>query len=156
MTDPDAEFAETPKTGIDRRHFIAYGLGGAVAVAALGFAGVDLVSRGVLPGQQLLFRIEGRCTVPVVDLRYVSPLGPTVRGTFYSHARNRMVGYWIGYPPGHGPGDELPLIVMLHGYGGNHTNALVGMSPSQAMALRVGSNPLPPMAIVTVDGGGGY
>ena len=45
---------------------------------------------------------------------------------------------------------------MLHGYGGNHTNALVGMSPSEAMALRVDSKPLAPMAIVTVDGGGGY
>jgi hypothetical protein len=30
------------------------------------------------------------------------------------------------------------------------------MSPAQAMALHVGGSPLPPMAMVTVDGGGGY
>jgi S-formylglutathione hydrolase FrmB len=30
------------------------------------------------------------------------------------------------------------------------------MSPAQALALRAGGAPLPPMAMVTVDGGGGY
>ena len=30
------------------------------------------------------------------------------------------------------------------------------MTPAQALALRVGGLPLPPMALVTVDGGGGY
>jgi pimeloyl-ACP methyl ester carboxylesterase len=45
---------------------------------------------------------------------------------------------------------------MLHGYGGNHTDALSGMMPSEAVALVVDGHPLPPMAMVTVDGGGGY
>jgi pimeloyl-ACP methyl ester carboxylesterase len=45
---------------------------------------------------------------------------------------------------------------MLHGYGDDHTTALSGMSPAQAVALRVGGAPLPPMAMVTVDGGDGY
>ena len=45
---------------------------------------------------------------------------------------------------------------MLHGYGANHTNALAGMSPAQAVALQVNGRPLAPMALVTVDGGGGY
>jgi pimeloyl-ACP methyl ester carboxylesterase len=45
---------------------------------------------------------------------------------------------------------------MLHGFGGNHRNAVAGMSPAQALALHVGGRPLPPMALVTVDGGGGY
>jgi pimeloyl-ACP methyl ester carboxylesterase len=45
---------------------------------------------------------------------------------------------------------------MLHGFGGNHTDALAGMSPAQAVALRVEDRPLAPMAMVTVDGGGGY
>jgi pimeloyl-ACP methyl ester carboxylesterase len=45
---------------------------------------------------------------------------------------------------------------MLHGFGANHTDALVGMTPAQAMALRVGGEPLAPMAMVTVDGGDGY
>ena len=85
-----------------------------------------------------------------------SPLGESMTGSFYSHARNRTVGYTIGYPPGHGAGRVLPLIVMLHGFGGNHTDALFGMSPAQAVALRVDGRALAPMAMVTVDGGGGY
>ena len=66
------------------------------------------------------------------------------------------MGYTVAWPPGHRPGDQLPLIVMLHGEGANHADALVGMSPAQAVALRVGGGPLPPMALVTVDGGRGY
>jgi pimeloyl-ACP methyl ester carboxylesterase len=45
---------------------------------------------------------------------------------------------------------------MLHGYGGNHTDAVVGMSPAQVVALRLDGRPLAPMAMVTVDGGNGY
>jgi len=45
---------------------------------------------------------------------------------------------------------------MLHGFGGNHVDALVGMSPAQAVALQVDDHGLAPMAVVTVDGGGGY
>ena len=44
---------------------------------------------------------------------------------------------------------------MLHGYGGNHTDALSGMSPAQAVAVRP-CGPLARMALVTVDGGPGY
>ena len=82
--------------------------------------------------------------------------GPSSSRTFYSAARRRTVGYTIAYPPGHRAGDELPLVVMLHGYGGNHADALVGMSPAQAVALQVDGGPLAPMAMVTVDGGNGY
>jgi enterochelin esterase-like enzyme len=66
------------------------------------------------------------------------------------------VGYTIAYPPDHQPLDALPLIVMLHGNGANHTNALSRMSPAQAVALQVDGRSLGPMAMVTVDGGGGY
>ena len=45
---------------------------------------------------------------------------------------------------------------MLHGYGANHSSALSGMTPVQAVALEIDGRPLPPMAMVTVDGGGGY
>jgi enterochelin esterase-like enzyme len=75
---------------------------------------------------------------------------------FYSAARHRTVRYTIAYPPGHRRGDELPLVVMLHGYGGNHADALVAMSPAQGLALEVGGRPVAPMAMVTVDGGDGY
>jgi pimeloyl-ACP methyl ester carboxylesterase len=155
LANTDNTSPKAPGSAMDRRRFLAYGLGATAAVAALGAGCVELVSRGILPGQQVLDRLEGKCSVPAVTLRY-STLGPEVSGTFDSRARKRTVGYTIAYPPGYDRRSELPLIVMLHGFGGNHTNALVGMTPAQAMALRVGQAPLAPMAIVTVDGGGGY
>jgi len=131
------------------------GIGGAGLVVVAGATGLELISHGVLPGQQTLDQFDGACSVASPAPVY-SPLGASASGTFYSPARNRTVGYTIGYPPGHGPGSALPLVVMLHGFGGNHTDALVGMSPAQAAALRVDGHALAPMAIVTVDGGGGY
>jgi predicted esterase len=129
------------------------GVSGAVIVA--GATGFELVNHGVVPGKQLLDRIDGACSLPAPALSFQT-LGSSESGQFYSTARHRSVGYTIAYPPTHQPGDALALIVMLHGYGNNHTNALVGMTPAQALALRVNGAPLAPMAMVTVDGGRGY
>jgi enterochelin esterase-like enzyme len=85
-----------------------------------------------------------------------SSSGPAVSGRFFSHARRRTVSYTVAYPPGHREGALLPLVVVLHGYGGNHTNALAGLSLPQALALHVDGRPLLPMALVAADGGGGY
>ncbi len=131
------------------------GLGGTALVVGAGAAGFELVSHGVLPGQQTLDQLDGACDVATAALAF-SPAGPSHTGTFYSHARNTTVGYTMAYPPGHGPGSLLPLVVMLHGFGENHTHALSGMTPAQAVALRVDGHPLAPMAMVTVDGGNGY
>jgi enterochelin esterase-like enzyme len=139
-----------------RRRVLGYSLGGLAALAAGGAGAVELVSRGVLPGQGMLDAIDGACSVAAPDLAPYAPPGPQVSGAFYSRARNRTVGYTIGYPPGHRPGASLPLVVMLHGYGGSHADALSGLTPAQALALRVDGTPLPPMALVTADGGGGY
>ena len=138
-----------------RRRILTLGLGGAAAVVIGGATAAELVDHGVLPGKLTLDQLDGACTVAVPTPDF-APLGPSLSGTFASSARNRTVGYTIAYPPGHGPGSQLPLIVMLHGFGGDHTTALTGMSPAQAVALRVGGRPLAPMAMVTVDGGGGY
>jgi len=124
-------------------------------VVVVGGAGAELVDHGVLPGKQQLDQLDGACSVPSPELAY-GPLGPSHSGSFFSKARGRQVGYTIAYPPGTRPFDALPLIVMLHGYGANHTNALSSMSPAQAVALRVDGRPFGPMAMVTVDGGGGY
>ncbi len=139
-----------------RRLFLRYTLASVAAVAAAGAAGVELVDHGVLPGKSVLDAIDGACSVPAVDLAPYAPPGPAQSGTFYSAARHRTVGYTIAYPPGHRPGDRLPLVVMLHGYGGDHADAVSGMSPARALALRAGGAPLAPMAMVTVDGGNGY
>jgi predicted esterase len=139
-----------------RRLVLKASLGGLAVVVAGGAGGFELVSRAVLPGKSVLDRLDGACSVTSPPLNF-GPAGPEVSGRFYSAARGRAVGYAIGYPAGHRPGDELPLVVMLHGFGADHANALYGLTPAQAVALRVpGAGQLPPMALVTVDGGGGY
>lgn len=140
---------------LDRRRFLAYDLGGIAVVAAAGAVGIDLVSRGILPGQQALDQLEGKCFVASPQMTF-SPLGPSVSSTFYSHAHNRTLGYTIAWPPNHSRSGRLPLVIMLHGEGGNHLSSMCGMTPAQAMALHVGGRPLAPMALVTVDGGRGY
>ena len=139
-----------------RRRFLRYALGGIVAVAAAGAAGFELVEHGVLPGKSELDQLDGACDVPAPDFAPYATPGPQYSGTFYSAARRTSVGYTIGYPPGHGPGDRLPLLIALHGFAGNHANALSGLTPSQAVALQPGGTPLPPLALVTVDGGDSY
>ena len=129
--------------------------GGIAAVVVAGIAGVELISHGVVPGQQELDQLEGGCSVASPPLRFSGP-GRSVSGSFYSKARRRSVGYTIAWPPGFGPGTPLPLVIMLHGEGANHSNALTGMTPNQAVALEIDGRPLPPMAMVTVDGGHGY
>lgn len=151
----DHSGVEEPSRRISRRHLLAWLAGGVGTVIVAGAVGGELVDRGVFPGKQTLDRLDGACSVSAPDLSFM-PLGPSFSGTFYSAARKRTVGYTIAYPPGHGPGDELPLIVMLHGFGANHASAVPGMSPAGALALRVDGRPLNPMAMVTVDGGGGY
>jgi len=149
-----------PGSRWSRRRVLTLGLAPVAVLAGAGAGGAELVSRGVLPGRSLLEELDGTCSVPAPPLDFAPP-GLSADGTFYSAARRRTVGYTIAYPPGHRRGDELPLVVVLHGYGGNHANALAGMSPAQAVALKSGGRPgsamaRSPMALVTVDGGGGY
>ena len=139
-------------TRLTRRRLLATGLGGA-AVVVLG--GGELVAHGVLPGRQTLDEIDGTCSVSGPPLSFATP-GPSRSGTFASAARRRTVGYTIAWPPGHGPGSRLPLVVSLHGFGGDHTSGLGGISLARALAARSGGRALPPMALVAVDGGGGY
>ncbi len=142
-----------------RRTFIRNGLVTAAAVTAAGAVGAELISRGALPGRTALDELDGACSVPAPPAPRGAP-GPSLSGTFYSAARRRAVGYTIAYPPGHRPGDELPLVVMLHGFGANHADALAGMPPAQGLAQglarRPGGRPLAPVALVTADGGNGY
>jgi enterochelin esterase-like enzyme len=137
--------------GKSRRIFLGSCLGAAAVIAA-GAAGVELVNHDVIPGKSELESVDGACVLPSANLSSYATPGPKIVGTFYSAARNRTVGYSIGYPPGHKPGDALPLVLMLHGEGGNYKST----NPVQAVALRVAGKPLPPMAMVTMDGGSGY
>ena len=142
-------------TSVSRRRLLYWLAGGMGAVTIGGAAGLELVSHGVLPGKQFLDQIDGACSVPAPPLSFQA-VGPSLSGRFFSSNRHREVGYTIAYPPGHRPGDELPLVVMLHGFGNDHTTAFVGMTPAQAVALRWDGHPLTAMALITVDGGDGY
>jgi enterochelin esterase-like enzyme len=154
VTEEEVHQAErTP--GWSRRRVLTRGLAGLAGLVVAGAVGFELVEHGVLPGKQELDQLDGACSVAAPPLRFADP-GPSRSGTFLSQARRRSVGYTVGWPPGHAPGDPLPLVVMLHGFGANHTNALTSMTPAQAVAVEVDGAPLPPMAMVTVDGGGGY
>jgi enterochelin esterase-like enzyme len=154
VTEHDVHEAERT-SGWSRRRVLTGVLGGLAGLAVAGAAGFELVEHGVLPGKQELDQLDGACSVAAPPLRFRPP-GPSRSGTFYSRARRRPVGYTVAWPPGHHPGDALPLVVMLHGFGADHTNALTSMSPAQAVALEVDGALLPPLAMVTVDGGGGY
>ncbi len=138
-----------------RRRLLRWGLGGAAGVVVAGATGLELVQRGVIPGRLELDALDGACAVSAPPLAWAG-LGPSRSGRFHSRACNRTVGYTVAYPPGHRVGDALPVVVMLHGFGADHTDALSGLSPAQAVALTVGGRPLRPMAMVTVDGGPGY
>lgn len=141
---------------VTRRRFLGLGLAlGGVGLLAAGAGGLELVEHGVLPGRQLLDRLDGACDVAVPPLTF-SPPGESRSGSFYSAARRRVVGYTLAFPPGHRFGDPVALVVMLHGEGGDHRSVPAGMTPAMAVALHVSGAPLPPMAMVTVDGGRGY
>jgi pimeloyl-ACP methyl ester carboxylesterase len=141
--------------GWTRRQVLGVGGAGLAAVVAAGAGGLELVSRGVLPGQQALDRLDGACSVTSPPMIF-SASGPSVSGRFFSRARRRDVGYTVAYPPGYRPGSRLPLIIALHPFGPDHRHVLSGMSPPQALALHVAGTPLPPMAMAMADGGGGY
>lgn len=140
---------------LTRRRLLGLVGAGLAGVVAAGVAGVELIEHGVLPGKLTLDELDGGCDVTPPTLHF-GRVGPSQSGRFASTARRREVGYTIAWPPGHGPGSLLPLVVMLHGDGSNHASAVKGMTPAQLVALEVDGKPLPPMAIVTVDGGNLY
>jgi pimeloyl-ACP methyl ester carboxylesterase len=138
-----------------RRRLLGSAVAGAAGLAGAAFVGGELVDHGVLPGKQELDRLDGACSVSSPS-ETLGPVGASRSGSFVSKARNRTVGYTIAYPPGHGPGSVLPLVIALHGYLGNHASTLSGTTPARALAERTAGLPLPAMALVTSDGGVGY
>lgn len=142
----------TPRATWSRKRFLIGGVGGVIAVCV----GVgELVDHGVLPGKTRIEALLGACSVSGPELTFAEP-GRSVEGSFYSRARGLRVGYTIAYPPGHGPGSRLPLVLSLHGNGGNHASGLGGIPLVKALAARQAGRPLPPMAAVAVDGGDLY
>jgi pimeloyl-ACP methyl ester carboxylesterase len=147
-----AERVPIERRAWSRRRILACGIGGLIGTM---FAGFELVDHGLVPGKQTLDELDGACSVSIPRETF-APAGPSRSGRFFSIARNRMVGYTIAYPPGHSLGSALPLAVSLHGFGGNHSSGLGGLTLSRALAGRTNDAALAPMALVSVDGGGLY
>ncbi len=153
--DPRPETPIESETKPTRRRLLKLGAASLLGVVGAGVAGFELVDHDVIPGKLWLDYALGYCTVAQPQLTFVKP-GPVYSGRFYSAARGRNVGYMISYPPGHARGDELPMAVFLHGFGGNHRSGIGGLTLAEVLAGQAHGKPLPPFALVSVDGGGGY
>ncbi len=127
-------------------------IGAAAGVGAVGLGGL-LVERGTLPGRARLHRALGLDDIdfPIPD---VEP-GPRVEGSFGSKQMASDIGWSVSYPPGAVEGDDLPVLLTLHGRSGDHGTAFadLGLDRFLAQAVHRGSAPF---AIATVDGGTSY
>ncbi|MEV0796711.1 alpha/beta hydrolase-fold protein [Kribbella sp. NPDC050281] len=118
------------------------------AATITGVAAVAGLETGAIPGRAKVHDVLGLSgpdgVVPDV------PPGPVESGTFESAARRTTVGYSIIRP--HESSAELPVVLALHGRGGDHTSAIgdLGMDRYLTAAMRSGT---PPFAVATVDGG---
>lgn len=120
--------------GMTRRAALLTGVG-VLAVAGSVAAGVDRLTADRLP--------------PGVP--HDKP-GALVSGSFVSARRGGLrTGWSVAYPPG-APHRKLPVLVVLHGRGGDHRSAFAGLHLDRYLArtVRQGSAPF---AVATVDGG---
>jgi enterochelin esterase-like enzyme len=82
--------------------------------------------------------------------------GSWAQGSFVSRRRGgARTGWTILYPPGHDAGagrPRLPVLVALHGRGGNHTDAYRNLHLDEYLAKAVAAGARP-FAIASVDGG---
>lgn len=79
--------------------------------------------------------------------------GPSVSGRFRSARRGTDVGWTVSYPPGSSVHARLPVLIALHGRGGNHTTAFGGSLHLDRYLARTVHDGTAPFAIASVDGG---
>jgi hypothetical protein len=131
---------------LSRRTLIRTGL----AAGVTGIAAVAGLETGVIPGRGRVHDVLG-LTGPdgvVPDV----PAGPIESGTFESFGRRTTVGYNVIYPHGYASTAELPVVLVLHGRGGDHTSAVNDLGIDRYLTAAVESG-TPPFALATVDGG---
>ncbi|MDT9594644.1 alpha/beta hydrolase-fold protein [Nocardioides zeae] len=135
-------------------------VGAGVSTAGV-LGGVAGIAGGVLPGRSVLYGrlgLDGRDGV-VPD----GAAGPRESGEIVSAARGgRRCGWTLALPPepggpGGSDGRGLPVVVVLHGRGADHTAAFaedyLGLDRFLAAAVADG---VAPFALVSVDGGEAY
>ena len=120
---------------LTRRQALAAGALGAVAALA---GGAGLVQAGVLPGRYRVGRLLGACDVGGPPPTTVAP-GPLRLASFPSERRGRAVGYGIAWPPGSGPGDRLPVVVLPHAAAGDERTPFDRLRLHHHLAEAVGT-----------------
>ena len=131
------------------RRALLLGSTGAVAAVAVAAGAVD---EGLLPGRTRARRLLG-LDGPAGHIPDVTP-GLVVDGSFVSqHRLGAETGWSVIYP---GPEAEpLPVMVCLHGLGGDHTTAVSELGMDRFLTAAVAAG-VPRFAIATVDGGTTY
>lgn len=105
---------------------------------------------GVIPGRARIHDALG-LTGPDGVIPDV-PVGPVVSGSFDSVGRRTKVGYSVLYPDGYDASAALPVVLVLHGRGGDHTSAVNDLGIDRYLTATVRSG-TPAFAVATVDGG---
>lgn len=145
---------EARSRSVARRTVLGAGIGVAT-LAVLGAGATFAVEERILPGRSKLHQLLGLNGEPG-RISSTAP-GPTATGSFVSTARlGATCGWTVSYPPGSKPGDALPVLVALHGYGGDHRSAFgtgLGLDRFLAQSVQNGSRPF---AVASVDGGNTY
>jgi poly(3-hydroxybutyrate) depolymerase len=128
-----------------RRTVILGSLGAATLAVIGGYAGVE---EGVLPGRVRLAELTGQCDVDATP----PPSGaPVEAGSFASSARKTTVGWSLALPPDT-PAKDLPVVLVLHGRGDDHTTAFKDLKLQDFLAAYT-KNGGKPFALASVDGG---
>jgi predicted esterase len=126
-------------------------LGAGTAVVAAGGAGVAVDERW-LPGRTRVRDLLG-LNGPGGHIPDVTP-GTVVSGSFVSkHRLGAETGWSIVYPGA--DAEPLPVMVSLHGLGGDHTTAISELGMDRFLPAAVAAG-VPRFAIATVDGGTTY
>src|SRR5450631_304181 len=135
---------------VSRRALLLGALGTAVLAAAGSYIAIE---DDVLPGRVRLAELVGTCDV---DAQPPSGSVGTIKtGTFRSAARHRDVGWSLALPPGRTSGSDLPVVLVLHGRGGDHTTGFEQLGLHRFLAAHVQAGGAP-FALAAADGGDGY
>jgi S-formylglutathione hydrolase FrmB len=135
---------------VSRRVFLLGALGTAVLAGTGSFIAIE---DDVLPGRIRLAELAGTCDV---DAQPPSgPVGTIKTGTFRSTARHRDVGWSLALPPSRSSASDLPVVLVLHGRGGDHTTGFAQLGLHRFLAAHIQADGAP-FALAAADGGDGY
>lgn len=130
---------------VSRRAFV---FGGAAAVVLAVGGAFAAVEEGALPGKLRLAALTGACDVDATAPKSVSVVES---GSFSSSARKTTVGWSVATPPGV-PVHGLPVALVLHGRGCDHTTAFSELRLQDFLAAYVAGGGRP-LALASVNGG---